>query len=189
MRFFGKSKKFIISEHTKTMLLGFLALISLTAVLSVGPIYAYLKATSEPAVNNVDASPSATPVVNSDYSISVGDTSDSGDSEDTGYSVYVRAAVVCTWQNGTDVYGTPPSCTIPFDDRYWSQSGNYYYYNTAVQSGLSTQPLLTGSVTTSDTAPDGYSLDVEILAQTIQAVGKKNGVDAVTDAWGWTPGA
>lgn len=181
-----QSKNFRFSQHKKQILLAVIAMISLTAVLSVGPIYAYLKMISAPAVNSFDVSPAVNPVVNADYTVSVGDNSNGAD--DTGYSVYVRAAVVVTWQNASgDVYGSVPACTIPINTSYWKQYGNYYYYNETVPSGGSTQAILTGAVTATEAAPEGYALHVDILVQTIQAVGTKNGNKAVVDAWGVDP--
>lgn len=186
MKFFSKFRKSRIYRNKRTILLSVIAMVSLTAVLSVGPIYAYLKMSDGPVTNTFDISPSVDPVVNDDYTISVGDNSN--DADDTGYSVYVRAAVVVTWQNASgNVYGSVPDCTIPINSDYWKLSGNYYYYNTPVHSEGTTQALLTDDVTTTEEAPDGYTLHVDILVQTIQAIGKKNGVDAVVDAWGVNP--
>lgn len=111
------------------------------------------------------------------------------------YSVYVRAAIVITWKNKVDgdVLGQPPvkdtDYEIILNESDWFEYGGYYYCKEPVIEGDETA-ILIESVSLADgvTAPEGYGLNVEIIAQTIQAAGKTDvgDIPAVTDAWGVT---
>ncbi|MBQ9901980.1 MAG: hypothetical protein IJM51_06305 [Clostridia bacterium] len=177
MKILNRLKAFKISRHLRTMLLALLTMMSLTAVLSVGPIYAYLKMTTDPVSNSFALSPYVNPTVAADYSISVGDTrTDNTGNTDHGYSVYVRAAVVATWKNSTgEIYAKQPvlgtDYTIVLGNN-WVHSGEYFYYTIPVNSQCSTTPLITSrTVTNNHPEPDitDYTLQLEILAQTVQS--------------------
>lgn len=111
------------------------------------------------------------------------------------YPVFVRADLVITWQNDAgEVYGQPPvpekDYTIEYNDTDWTLgTDGYYYYNEAVQSGDSTKPLIRENQKLKQTgkAPDGYTMHVEVIAETIQAVGISGNKTAVMDAWGVQP--
>ena len=167
-----------IKKHKKTILLTALAVISLISIMSVGPTYAYLKMDSAPTVNSFSAAQSVDPAIEetfnrtskNDVYVRVGDT---------GYSVYVRAAVVVTQpREGTDY-------TIDIGD-HWALDSGYYYYDQAVNSGASTENLIESCTVLLPAPEDGYSLSVDILTQTIQSAGETDGgVSAVQDAWGY----
>ena len=110
---------------------------------------------------------------------------------------YVRALVVANWVKVDDqdvhteeIYGTMPV----EDDDYsisWTKDGwvkgadGFYYYTKPVGPKGVTGELFTECDVVQNAAPEGYTLSVEILGQTIQADGKTSaGVPAVTDAWG-----
>lgn len=86
--------------------------------------------------------------------------------------VYMRAAVVMTWKaedNSGNVYGQKPACTLNGIGAKWTLgSDGYYYYTEPIKAGESTNALFTG-YTVSDTAPTGYALSIEIVAEAIQA--------------------
>ena len=112
------------------------------------------------------------------------------------YPEFVRAALVITWQNAQgEVYGQPPvlgdDYSIEYNDADWTLgSDGYYYYNKAVKSGCSTEPLIGADQKLKQTgsAPEGYTMHVEVVAETIQAVGKtSDNITAVMDAWGVQP--
>ncbi len=112
------------------------------------------------------------------------------------YPVFVRANLVITWQNDSgEVYGQPPvpekDYTIEYNKTDWTLgSDGYYYFNHIVQSGGSTKPLINADQKLKQTgkAPDGYTMHVEVIAETIQALGKtSDNKTAVMDAWGVQP--
>ena len=171
----------IMKKHKRTILLSALAVMSAISIMSVGPTYAYLKleAPSHPA-NSFTAAASVDPTVNDDYSVSVGATN---------YSVYVRAAIVVTWKDseGATLATAPVAVTdytIAIGAKWTLDSDGFYYYNEAVKSGQSTDALIT-SVSQNQAAPEeGYSLSVDVVAQTIQAKGTTvGGTKAIVDAW------
>ena len=119
-----------------------------------------------------------------------------------GYGVYVRAAVVITWRDddGNLLAQSPVAdtdYTISMGDGWFSHDG-FWYCKTMVKSpdgeenGIS--PVLIQTCT-ARTPKNGYHLHVEIVSQTIQALGTTDEavdsegnpvptVPAVTDAWG-----
>lgn len=99
---------------------------------------------------------------------------------------YIRVKVVVTWKKGNDVYGVAPkagedySWTIPVNTDWVKGSDDFYYYTKPVPAGKSTSVLLTDcKLKDGVEAPEGYSLSVDIHAQSIQAEPST----AVTSAW------
>lgn len=179
-----------------------IAVLVITA--TTGAVYAYLSATGGPVTNtfmpDVETNPSIdetfTENVKTNVSVNVGALD---------YAVYVRAVIVVTWQktetvDGVDqvhVYGQLPVAGTDYsidlnagDSKPWFQQGDFYYYRQKVDSKEPNEAVLTDVLINSckplTSAPTGYSLHVEIIAQTIQAVGTTDGTDipAVQDAWG-----
>ena len=167
----------------------------LIAAVTVATVYAYLK-TSTPAVTNsfaADVDPDITITesfednVKSDVAVQVGDT---------GYSVYVRAAIVVTWKNAEngDVLATKPVAgvdyTIALNDSDWFEKDGFYYHKAAVPSEGTTANLIISCIPIVGQTPKDYALNVEIIAQAIQAKGTTDITDdtselpAVNDAWG-----
>ena len=115
---------------------------------------------------------------------------------------YIRAAVIINWADANgNVYGggTPAASTddgksgdyiISFNTDDWKQIGDYWYCETTTAPGALTKPLIISCAKTSTaTVPDGYDLQVTILADGIQADGVgSNGKTPMEDAWGVTPG-
>lgn len=145
-------------------------------IAATGAVYGYLSAQSGPVTNTFTPEQNETPSIDNSYMVSVGDT---------GYDVYVRVAVVATWEdNDGNVYAADPGYTFTLGAG-WFEHGGFYYYTNKVASGGSTSALIGDN--TSNAAPDGYSLHVELIAQTIQALGTTDGnapIPAVQDAWG-----
>ena len=164
----------------------------LIAAVTVATVYAYLK-TQTPAVENTFSAaqdPEATITESfdpntekKDVAVKVGKT---------GYSVYVRAAIVVTWKNAEngDVLATKPVAgvdyTITLNDSAWFEKDGFYYHIAAVPSEGTTANLIISCKPIAGKAPAGYGLNVEIVAQTIQSAGTTDTGDtpAVTDAWG-----
>lgn len=111
------------------------------------------------------------------------------------YDAYIRAVVVVTWQNKDGaVYPEAPVVNEDYTITYgkdWTQQGGFWYYNGVVGAGKATADLIGTCQPVGDEAPEGYDLNVEILASAIQA----EPAQAVQDAWGmqydaaegWTP--
>lgn len=105
--------------------------------------------------------------------------------ENTGdIDAYIRAKVVITWKNAQgNVYGAVPSTsdyTISYNKTDWfKESDGFWYCKSAVASGAKTPVLINSCTRTNTTAPDGYELSVEIIAEAIQSVP----TSVVTEQW------
>ena len=112
------------------------------------------------------------------------------------YAVYVRAAVVVTWRRAD---ATEPEdqeillakAPVPENDydldwnnTDWFEQDGFYYHKAAVNPGGNTSVLI--EACQPRVTREGYVLNVEIMAQTVQALGITDDGDtpAVTDAWG-----
>lgn len=154
---------------------------------SIGTVYAYLSAKDV----HTDTFAPATSI---DPSVVV--TSQTGTATasvtvpNAGYPVYVRAAVVVNWINKENgkICATPKDATYSVDADGWTKPDEpdelddfyYYYYNLKVNS-------LESEFKVTYTEVYGYDVQVQVIAQTIQAVGTvDNGTNntAVFDAWG-----
>lgn len=145
--------------------------------LAVGTTVALLKANTARVTNTFKAATSETHV----------DVTDSG-KEKTGIFVtnkgtatsYVRVKLVCNWvDKDGNVSATPaPVPTITNSD--WFVKDGIYYYKMPVAPNDQTSNLLDGNpIKQPEGAPDGYHLEVTVLAESIQAAPSK----AVTDSW------
>lgn len=155
--------------------------------LSTGTVVAYLAASTTPVTNTFVAETQVNPqiqetmqgTVKSDVKVQV---------PDTGYSVYVRAAIVITWkdQDGNVLPQAPAqgdySLTLGSG---WQKSDGYYYYQSPVKSGGVTTNLIDSCTVLTAAPVDGYTLSVDIITQTIQALGTTDSenIPAVQDAW------
>ena len=115
---------------------------------------------------------------------------------------YIRAAVIINWADATGkVYGggTPAASTEEVTGDYtisyntdgsWKQIGDYWYYTKPVAAdSLTEKALIESCAPVAGKAPEGYNLQVTILADGIQADGvASNGKTPMEDAWGVTPG-
>jgi hypothetical protein len=112
------------------------------------------------------------------------------------YPVYVRVNVVATWQDkDKKIYYSAPKLGTDYSFTYdtnwkFNEKDGYYYYNTAVAGDTNDISFATDVQQSSTaTAPDGYTLHLEVLVETIQAIGKTddNSKTAVMDAWNIQP--
>lgn len=99
---------------------------------------------------------------------------------------YIRAKVVITWKDAAgNVYAAAPvedkDYTITYGAGWTEGSDGIWYCNSRVTATGST-PELIEECTQTGTAPAGYALSVEILAEAIQA----EPAAAVQEAWGVT---
>ena len=103
---------------------------------------------------------------------------------------YIRAAVVVNWMDERgNVRGLAPVASeyvlkINSTDWQLDPDTGYYYYKASVSPSGTTKDLVV-SATAAGTAPDGYHLSVEVVAEAIQAAGvtDNSGVPAYRDAW------
>lgn len=98
---------------------------------------------------------------------------------------YIRADIVVTWKDSdgniypkNPVAGTDYTISLGSD---WEEVGGFYYYKNTVEAGKTTTNLIVSCSPVEGKAPDGYSLNVEILGQAIQAEGM--GATSAQDAW------
>lgn len=148
--------------------------------LAVGTTFALLKANTAPVTNTFKAAESGTHV----------DVEDSGN-EKTGIFVknegtatsYVRVKLVMNWvsDDGKTISGEPVNIDVKYDTTKWFEQGGIYYYRTPVGPNMTTDNLLQKDkhITEPTGKPDGYHLEVTVLAESIQAAPSK----AVEGAW------
>lgn len=144
--------------------------------LAVGTTFALLKANTEPVTNTFTAAKSGTDIVekldgSQKTSIAV---------KNTGTAVsYVRVKLVMNWvdENG-NVSAEPVNITPSITDD-WFEQGGIYYYKMPVAANGETTNLLKDPIT-QGTAPEGYHLEVTVLAESIQAAPST----AVQQSWG-----
>lgn len=168
----------------------------LIAAVTVATVYAYLK-TSTPAVTNSFAA-------DVDPVLSIVETFDKKTKSDvavqvekageTTYSVYIRAAIVVTWKDASGnvlatkpVAGTDYLIDVNGSGWFFNTNDGFYYHKAAVAEGDKTDVLIETCAPVEGKTPAGYALNVEIIAQAIQAKGNTDDpseIPAVTDAWG-----
>lgn len=144
--------------------------------LAVGTTFALLKANTEPVTNTFTAAKSGTDIVeeldgNQKKSIVV---------KNTGTAVsYVRVKLVMNWVDESgNVSAEPVNITPSITDNWFEQGGIYYYKMPVAAKGETTNLLQTPI--TQGTAPEGYHLEVTVLAESIQAAPSA----AVQQSWG-----
>ena len=145
--------------------------------LAVGTTFALLKANTAPVTNTFKAATSE---------IKIEEKTDNGikseicvKNEGTATS-YVRVKLVCNWvDKDGNISATPvPAPTITNND--WFVKDGIYYYKMPVALNDLTSNLLDGNpIKQPEDAPDGYHLEVTVLAESIQAAPDT----AVKDAW------
>ena len=144
--------------------------------LAVGTTFALLKASTEPVTNTFTAAKSGTDIVekldgSQKTSIAV---------KNTGTAVsYVRVKLVMNWVDESGNVSAEPVNITPSITADWFEQGGIYYYKMPVAAEGETTNLLQTPIT-QGTAPEGYHLEVTVLAESIQAAPSK----AVTDSWG-----
>lgn len=173
-------------------------------ILLAGSALAYLfSSTRAGATSNFTPAKDSDPTINdTSFYVNVGDP---------GYAMYVRAAIVVNWEK-KDSAGTYHASAPVVDTDYtislntaangpWFRGEDGFYYHKTMVAYDGTDPnsqntaVLINSCQVKDEAvvPDGYHLNVEIIAQTIQALGTTDndvngnpvavGIPAVEDAW------
>ena len=145
--------------------------------LAVGTTFALLQAKTEPVTNTFTAA-------KSDIKIDEDVTGGQKKSiivKNTGTAVsYVRVKLVMNWvsEDGKTISGEPVNIDVKYDMTKWFEQDGIYYYKMPVAEKGSTTNLLKKSIEQSN-APEGYHLEVTVLAESIQAAPSK----AVTESW------
>lgn len=92
---------------------------------------------------------------------------------------YVRVKLVCNWvDKDKNVSATPAPAPVITNSDWFEKDGIYYYTKPVAPDGK-TSNLLKDHPITQGEAPEGYHLEVTVLAESIQAAPSK----AVTDSW------
>ena len=164
------------------------AVLTITLLLTtgIGVVYAYLSATASSS-NNLGPAIVATPEVEVSTSVNTQNQKRTATGMLTvdadNCPLYVRVAVVINWINTEGEVCSPPegaTSDITLPDK-WGEVGPFYYYTEVIDA----EENLTAAFVVEYTAPDAYEVQVEIISQTIQALGTTgSGIPAVTDAWG-----
>ena len=177
-------KKILITRFVPLLII-----LALAVVLFASSVFAYYVVNSQ-VQNDFTPAQSGNPVVAENMSVTV---------EDMGYPVFVRVVILVTWQDNEDdekdVYDLQPTegvdyeLTLNLDD--WEPRSNgyitYYYYTKEPVEGGGTTGVLIEKCEAKSKAPDErYSLNVELIVQTVQAVGETDDDQylAWQDAWG-----
>ena len=100
---------------------------------------------------------------------------------------YIRAAIIVTWKStesgSTNTYATAPQegqYTMTLGSDWIPGEDGYYYYKSPVPTGESTAALIEKcELKAGVSAPEGYALSVEILADAIQSTP----TSVVTEKW------
>lgn len=106
---------------------------------------------------------------------------------------YIRAAIIVNWVDEDDnIYGGQAITKDDYimtlnlnagtdDDGYWKEQGNYYYWTEVVKPGQSTGILIDECrLSENANVPEGCTLSVDIVAQTIQTTPDQ----AIVESWG-----
>ena len=165
------------------------ALVALLVLLccTVAGTLAYLVTSTAPVTNTFTPAHVSTAV---DETFENGVKSDVKIQNTGDIPAYIRAAVIINWADANgNVSATPVKTTdytIKWTKEGWVEHGGYYYYTAPVAVGALTGQLVTGcELAKGVTPPEGYSLQVTILADGIQS----EPADAVIQAWGVDPSA
>lgn len=146
--------------------------------LAVGTTFALLKANTDPVTNTFTAAKSNIKI---DEDVTGGQKK-SIIVQNTGTAVsYVRVKLVMNWVDDEtgSVSGEPVNIDVKYDTTKWFKQGGIYYYKMPVAANGETTNLLKDPIT-QGTAPEGYHLEVTVLAESIQAAPSA----AVQQSWG-----
>lgn len=147
--------------------------------LAVGTTFALLKASTAPVQNTFTAAKSETYI----DEVLEGSQKTSIKVKNTGTATsYVRVKLVCNWVDGSNniVPGDNlPKVMLNTEKGWLLGTDGIYYYTKPVAPGDSTENLLANPIEEPDDKPDGYRLEVTVLAESIQAAPDT----AVKDAW------
>ena len=172
----GKYERVVKHGHKKKKAVSFLLSIVLILTLAVGGTLAYVMATPK-TVQNQFAPAYVTSRVNVE-----GDTIDVTNTGNI--SAYIRAAIIVNWVdeagNILPVVPTTDQYALGINTEKWTPEDEFYYYKSPVASYGTTDDLVT-SITVKMDLPEGYGLNVQVVAEAIQADGM--GAASAVNAW------
>lgn len=167
------------------------ALVAILVLLccTVAGTLAYLVTSTDPVTNTFTPAHVSTAV---DETFKNGVKSDVKIQNTGNIDAYIRVAVIVNWADANgNVYGggTPAASTEEVTGDYtisyntdgsWKQIGDYWYYTKPVAAdSLTEKALIESCAPVAGRAPEGYDLQVTILADGIQSEPS----NAVTEAW------
>ena len=171
-------------KHLKPQIVALCILLALCLV--AGSVLAYMFLKTSQLDNQFDPATVTCQVnVNNDNTFDVTNTGD--------VNAYIRASIVVNWMdedgNVRGIAPTESEYTLSVNTTDWQQDSEtgYYYYKVPVSPNNVTNDLVTAyGLAESVTAPNGYELCVEVVAEAIQADGTTDTGDipAYQDAWG-----
>lgn len=160
-----------------------LAALALTACVVIGTTVAYLVDTAGPVKNIFQPTKVQCEIEEKIFDKEV---KENVTVKNTGeVDAYIRVAIVVTWKDAENgnVYAKAPvqgeDYNITINTENWVKNGDYYYYTKPVKAGGSTEVLIKECKPVKGRTPDGYGLNVEILAEAIQS----EPADAVEESW------
>ena len=160
------------------------ALCVVLTVCTVGGVWAYLTAKTNTLTNTFEPAK---------VTCSIEETFSNGIKKNVAVrntgnvDAYIRAYAVATFQSGDGkVLATAPvegvDYTVTWTNNGWNKgTDGFWYYSSAVAPNALTPNLIDTATVIS--TPDGYSLNIQIIATAIQS----NPENAVFESWGITP--
>ena len=169
-----------LSEKSQKKSLTLMASLALVLAISVVGTVAYLVTNTDPVVNTFTP---ATPSIKVEETLNEGEKSDVKVTNTGEVPMYIRAVYVVEWKNEEGkVVAMPAGAEVNVVMGDWTKKDGYWYYPEVLEAGKTTVSNFIKTATV--TIPKGYTVDIEILAQGIQAEPDQ----AVIDAWGFVPG-
>ena len=147
--------------------------------LAVGTTLAYLKANTSPVTNTFKA---ATSEIKIEEKTDDGSKSEIYVKNEGTATSYVRVKLVMNWVDKSgNVSAEPVNISVDYDKTNWFEQGGIYYYKMPVGPNMTTDNLLQKDkhITEPTGKPEGYHLEVTVLAESIQAAPST----AVEGAW------
>lgn len=103
-----------------------------------------------------------------------------------GQDAWIRVSVEKSIILAEDIEGEVDLSLVTYDlnTEFWSESGGYYYYNSVLKSGETTEPLFT-TVTFSRYMSNMYQHSKAVIDVTVQATQRIHNGESVFEAAGW----
>ena len=194
----GYAGRHVAAKGPKKKLLVLSATVVLLALISVGSTLGMLQTSTDTKVNPFTPGQGDIGIIESSGSSETPGESyelDSSGSADKNVWItnpegslnvpmYVRVRLVPVWRNSTgeNAGNVDRKITYVFaESTKWVENGDYYYYTEVVQPGETTEQLL-DSVHVEGGIPEGMTLEIQVIADYIQAEG-----GAAQEAWGVDP--